>query len=762
MNVHAGGITLAVGTATRRPDSRIKLLGRETFVGDLSLKGALAARLVLSPYPHARIRSVDREAALQMQGVRFVLTAKELGPCDLLAEEEALYVGHPVAVVLADSEAEAEDGADQVRVDYEPLPANTDAAAAMQPDAPLTRPEGGHGDADAGAHGAAVTGVSGVAKPHNAGEMAVFRRGDVARAFQEADVVIEDTYRLPRVHQGYLEPQGIQAEPTPDGRMALYVSSQGAFTSRNFAARVLGQAPTHFRVTALAVGGGFGGKFALLEPLGARLAEVAQRPVKLLLDRSQDFLVVPNAPACEIFLRMGATRDGRITAIESEIRWDGGIDGGAPVGIAAFIGSTYPTDNLFIKSYEILTHTTPVGAYRAPGAPQAAFALESHVDRLARALGLDPMDFRLANVAREGMRMANDQPWPAVGSTECLEALKNHPLWQNRKGLPDGEGIGVSLAVWLGGLEPAAGGCRVEPDGTLTIQVGSVDLTGTNTSMALIAAEVFGLSPDQVRVVNPDTDSAPYAGAAGGSKTLYTVGKAVMEAAQQAREQVLEMAGKRLEAAPEDLELQDGRVFVRGVPSKSLSLGELSAMATRFGSPYPPLEGRSRNAIRTSAPGFAAHLAHVRVDRETGVTEVLHYVAVQDVGKAINPPAVDGQIRGGTAQGLGRTLLEAFPYDRSGQPLALTLADYALPGAGDLPNIEVVCVEVPSEEGPFGARGVGEPPAVPGPAAVASAIEDAIGVRLTELPVRPHTVVKALQESAASAQSARPAGTVHA
>jgi CO/xanthine dehydrogenase Mo-binding subunit len=316
-------------------------------------------------------------------------------------------------------------------------------------------------------------------------------------------------------------------------------------------------------------------------------------------------------------------------------------------------------------------------------------------------------------------------------------------------------GIGVALAVWMGGLEPAAGACRVEPDGTLTVQVGSVDLTGTNTSMALIAAEVFGLPVEKVRVVNPDTDAAPYAGAAGGSKTLYTVGKAVMEAAQDARNQVLEMAGQRLEAAPDDLELKDGRVFVRGVPSKSVSIGELAGLATRFGSPYPPLEGRARNAIRSTAPGFSAHLARVRVDRETGHVKVTGYVAVQDVGRAINPPAVDGQIRGGTVQGLGRALFEAFPYDRTGQPLALTLADYALPGAGDVPNIDVVRVEVPSEDGPFGAKGVGEPPAIPGAAALVSAIEAAVGVRLTVLPVRPASLVRAIVEQASDPPSSR-------
>lgn len=740
---------MAIGIATRRPDSRTKLLGRETYVADVALRGALHARLVLSPYAHARIRSVDITQALTVPGVRHVFTARELGTCGLLADGEVLYVGHPVAVVVATGEAEAEDGADQVRIDAEPLPANVDPAEAMRPEAPLTRPEGGAGSADAEAHGSVETGSGTLERPRNAGEVVVFRRGDVERALREADVVVEDTYRIPRVHQGYLEPQGVQAEPLADGRIALYVSSQGTFASRRYAAQVLGKAPTDLKVVGLAVGGGFGGKTGLLEPLAARLAEVIGRPVKLVLDRSQDFLVSRNGPACEIHLTMGATRNGRITALKADIRWDGGIEGGAPVGIAAqLLGSAYPVDHLFIRSYEILTHTTPVGAYRAPGAPQVAFALESHVDRLARSLGMDPIAFRLANVAREGMPMANDRPWPRIGAVECLEALQAHPLWQRRDRLPPDEGIGVALGWWPGGLEPAAGGCRVEPDGTLTVQVGSVDLTGTNTSMALIAAEVFGLRADKVRVVNPDTDAAPYAGMAGGSKTLYTVGKAVLEAAQEARRQVLDMAAQRLEAAPEDLELKDGQVWVRGVPSKSLSIGELAAMATRFGSPYPPLEGHARNALRSIAPGFSAHLAHVRVDRATGQVRVLAYVSVQDVGRAINPAAVDGQIRGGTAQGLGRALLEAFPYDASGQPLALTLADYALPGAEEVPDIDVVRVEVPAEDGPFGAKGVGEPPAIPGPAAVTAAIEDAVGVRLSTLPVRPGDVVAALAQKA--------------
>jgi CO/xanthine dehydrogenase Mo-binding subunit len=732
---------MPVGTPLRRPDAPDKLRGRARYLPDVRLAGARYARLVLSPHPHARILEVDAREALEVWGVEGVYTARELGEAGLLAQEEVLYVGHPVAVVVARDPYAAEDGAERVRVTYEPLPTVVDPEAALKPDSPPTRTQKGRGSADAEAHGSAVAGEEGEDHPRNAGQVVTFRRGQAEEAWARTAVVVEDTFFVPRVHQGYLETQGVAALEE-SGRITIWASTQGAFFSRRYAAQLTGHGEMDLRVVATEVGGGFGGKTGLLEPLAARLAEVTKKPVVLTLDRSQDMLVARPAPGARVTLRLGADREGNLTALEAYILFDAGADRGAPVGIAALLlGSVYRVPYLSIRSVEALTHKTPPGAYRAPGAPQVAFALEVAMNRLARQLGMDPIELRRKNLSLPGDPMADGRPWPAHGAAQVLEAMANHPLWRERHRLGPDEGIGVALGVWPGGLEPAAAACRVNPDGTVTVLTGSTNLTGTNTALAAIAAEALGLDPERVRVVQGDTDTAPFAGMAGGSKITYTVGRAVLLAAQEVRRQVLELAAQRLEADPQDLEIRQGRVEVRGVPARSLSLEELAQLSTRFGSPYAPLEGEGRVAIRSQAPGFAGHLAKVRVDRETGQVQVTEYVAVQDVGRALNPPEVEGQISGGTAQGLGRALAEELLHDETGQPVNVTLADYALPVATQVPPVQAVLVEVPAPEGPLGAKGVGEPPAIPPAAAVTSAVEEVTGRTLSRLPLRPEEVL---------------------
>ncbi|MDI3299306.1 MAG: xanthine dehydrogenase family protein molybdopterin-binding subunit [Bacillota bacterium] len=737
-----------IGRSQPRLDGPEKLRGSARYVADLHPAGLLHARLVLSPHAHARVRRIDTSGAVRAPGVVAVLTAADLEPTGLLAEGEVFYAGHPVAVVVAESEALAEDAAELVEVAYEPLPAVLDPEEAMRPGAPLVRelPEE-HASQAMAAHGAAAGGARDEPRPRNASDVVRFRRGDVEAGFAQADAVIEATYRAAAVHQGHIETHGVVAEAAPDGSLTIWTSTQGSFDTRQGTAGTLGLEEHRIRVVPMTVGGAFGGKFLLLEPLAAAVARRLGRPVRLVLDRVQDFLVSRPSPAAVIHLKMGARRDGSLTALQARLVFDSGAEPGSPVGIAALLlGGTYRVANLDIAGYEVLTHKSPAGAYRGPGAPQAYFALESHMDRLARRLELDPLDFRLRNAVREGDPRPDGRPWPRLGLVECLERLRDHPLWKERPAGPD-EGWGMAVGGWPGGLEPAAAGCRLDPDGTLTVQVGAVDITGSATSLAMIAAEVFGLAPDRVRVVNRDTDSSPFGGSAGGSKTVYTVGPAVQRAAEDARRQVLELAAERLEAAPEDLELRDGRVSVRGVPSRSVTLAELARLSTRFGSRYAPIHGHGRVAQRSSSPGFAVHLARVRVDRETGEVRVTGFLAVQDVGRAINPAEVAGQIRGGVAQGIGRTLLEQLVWDDAGQLLDANLADYRLPTGDDVPRIEAELVEVPAPDGPFGAKGVGEPPAIPVAAALANAVEAAVGVRLNEIPFRPEALLEAMKRA---------------
>jgi CO/xanthine dehydrogenase Mo-binding subunit len=418
------------------------------------------------------------------------------------------------------------------------------------------------------------------------------------------------------------------------------------------------------------------------------------------------------------------------------------------------LGSTYRCPNVDMRCYEVLTNKVSVGAYRAPTAPQATFALESTVNDLCLALEMDPLAFRLKNAIKEGDAMVGSRQAPRIGLLECLQKIQEHPLWINRatqKQAPEGfegwkVGIGIAAGGWPGGTEPAAAACRLEKDGTLTVVVGTVDLTGSDTSLALIAAEGLGMSASSVNVAHDTTDTMPYSGGTGGSKTTYTMGAAVLAAARDARNQILAIAADMLEASSDDLELNGDKVTVKGVPGKSLTLAEIAGASMRFAGRYEPVYGRGRSANRVSSPMFTAHMAKVAVDPDTGEVHVLDYVAAQDVGFGINPAEVEGQMHGGIAQGIGWALLEEFAYDENGQLLTSTLMDYALPHSQDVPNITTILVEVPSALGPFGSKGVGEPPVVPVGAAIANAIQDAVGVRMTQLPMTPERVFTAMHD----------------
>jgi CO/xanthine dehydrogenase Mo-binding subunit len=387
------------------------------------------------------------------------------------------------------------------------------------------------------------------------------------------------------------------------------------------------------------------------------------------------------------------------------------------------------------------------GAYRAPTAPPAAFAVESLIDELAHRLDMDPLDLRLRNVVGEGDANPAGQPFPIFGARQCLERIREHPLWSRRQDLPEGEGIGAAIGWWPGGYEPAAAVCRLDADGNLTIITGAADMSGVESGFATIAAEAFGVDPDRVRVVRADTSSAPYAGTSGGSKVTYTVGRAVERAASEARERLLEIAAEELEIAPEDLEIVNGAIQPAGVPAKALPIDELAPKILSFGGKYPPVEGHGRVAL-PPAPQSAAHLSHVRVDPDTGAVTLLAHVVAQDVGRALNPALVEGQMRGGTTQGLGWALLEELVHDSHGQLTTGTFVNYALPTAGVVPPIDTEIVEVPVPEGPYGAKGVGEAPVVGAPGAVANAVAAATGGRrVWDLPMTPERVWQAMNGS---------------
>ncbi len=744
----------SVGQSIRRPDGRPRVTGAERYTDDLSLPGMLHAHLVLSPYAHAEIGAVDARAALESPQVVAVVTSTDLPefardeePVDrsrfFLAHGRVAYVGQPVAVVLARSAAAAELAADLVSVDYQPLPVVPDITTSRSSDAQPVRRRGRTVSSEAAEHGAAPVEKWGNVSGVNVNGSLRYQRGDVDGAFRDAAVTVERTFHSYAVYQSYMEPRSVVASADPGGRITIYTPTQGQFMVRSALARALDLPETEIRVEPITVGGGFGGKMVLLEPLACLLAQRFSRPVKLTLTRQQDFMSTTPAPESLLTIALAADSSACLTALKADLWFDTGFFSNSPYQLVAqMIGSYYRFPNLDIRSAEVLTNRTGTGAYRAPGLTPMMFALESLIDEMAARFDISPLEFRLRNAAESGDPMSDGGSWPPFDLKALLNEACSSPLCTASK--KRGEGVGVAIGGLRGGAEAASASLRLNPDGTLGVMVGSVDLTGTTTGLTQIAAEAFGIATDRVRVVTAHSDSAPQFGLTGGSKVLYSVGNAVMAAAQDAREQVLAVASERLEAPIDDLQIIEDRVQVKGAPDRALPLTHVYAATIEQGGHFAPIFGRGNVANPEKSPAMAVHLAKVRVDSETGEVDLIGYHAIHDIGRAINPAEVEAQIHGGVVQGVGWGLFEALIYDEHGQPVTASFLDYAIPRAADLPEIFAQLVENPSPFGPFGAKGIGEAPVVAPAAAIANAIADATGVRLTDLPIRSEHVWKAL------------------
>ena len=734
---------MSVPTAgRRRQEGGEKVTGATRFTADLELSGLLHAHLLLSPLSSARITAIDSSAARAVAGVVDVVTGADLldaespGPDRPLAAGRVFYVGQPVVAIVAETQAAAADAVALVDIDYEVTDPVVDPISAMEAESPLVLDaDEAADDEDASLHGAsAAADEAPEERPRNVSGIAHLRRGNADRALREADVTVAGTYAIAGAHQSFLETHVAMVRPEPDGGMTVWSSTQGPFVVRDSVAAITGLPAHRVRVVPMPVGGGFGGKIELFESLLAVLSLRVRRPVRLALARSQEFVLGHPAPAARFDLELGAKKDGTFVGLKVRFHYDNGASAGWHAGLTAmFFGSTYRIPNFDVRGLEVSTNKTPADAYRAPGATQAYFALESAIDELALKLDLDPIELRLRNVSREGDPMADGQPWPRTASVEVLEEAKRHPLYTSPVG--PGEAVGVALGSWGGARTPSAAGCRVEPDGTVSVLVGSPDISGTATGLAMIAAEAFGVSPDRVRVEVGDTAAAPFSATSSGSQVTYSVGGAVIEAAREARRQLIEIATEELEAAPEDLDIIDGRVAVKGAPSRSIEITQLVKLSREFMGRYRPIEATGRSAVQSASPMFTVHIARVLFDRETGAYRLTGYAAIQDVGRAINPPEVEGQIHGGATQALGRALGEQLAYDADGQLRSGSFVDYELPTVDQIPNIDVRLVEVPSPVGPFGAKGVGEPPAIPGTAALANAVSRAAGVRIHDAPI---------------------------
>jgi CO/xanthine dehydrogenase Mo-binding subunit len=750
-----------IGLSIPRFDAPEKVTGRTQYVADLHLAGLLQAKLLRSPYAHARIKRIDASRARALPGVRAVLTAADIPQLKpgartrahaLLAIDRVVFAGQPVAAVAADDASIADEALDLIDVEYEPLPVAADPLESMLPTAPRVSDLGTEADtSEAQAHsGIAVSGTQTTTRAANIAQQGRLTRGDVAAEMARADLVVERTYRVPMVHQGYIEPHAAIADFDPYGRITIWTSTQGAFACRAEVADVLDLPEARIKVVPMECGGGFGGKIrALLEPLAVLLSQAAGKPVSLVMSRREELQAGMPAPAVIMRLKTGVKKDGTPLALEAETVVEAGAYSGALLTMSAvFIASVYLWPTFDVVGYEVLTNKPSVAAYRAPLAPQTHFAIDSHMDHIAHQLGLDPAEYKLRYLERGGDLMANNQPWAVNGARQCFELLAEHPLWREREawrasGGRDGHGLrgtGLAIGGWVPNIQPTSATVRLDSDGTLAVVTGSVDIAGTNMGLALIAAEAYGVDIERVRIVTGDTDTSPLTGLSAGSKTTYTMGAAVADAARDARQQTLAIAARELEVAIEDLDMEADSVVVRGVPDRSIKLATIGKRSNTFASPIPPVLGSASLAFDVQAPAFAAQLARLEIDPDTGEVTLHDFVVAQDVGKAINPLGIEGQMQGGVVQSLGFALTEGLLYDADGRLTNPSLLDYRKLTAADLPNIQTLIVEVPAPAGPFGARGVGEPPIVAAPAAIANAIEDATGLRLTDLPLTPEKI----------------------
>jgi CO/xanthine dehydrogenase Mo-binding subunit len=651
-----------------------------------------------------------------------------------MASDKVRYHGQAVAAVAASDPFIAEEAARLVEVEYEELPVVEDVLAAMQPEAPLvhedlcTEEEGKHEKA---------------ARPSNIATHMLYTRGDVEAGFREADVVLEHTYRTQMVHQGYLEPQACAARVEPDGKVTVWTSAQGIFTIRTQLVELLGLPASRIKVVPMEIGGGFGGKaLAFFEPTVVALAQKTGRPVKLVISREEVLRATgPGAPAV-ITVKAGAKRDGKLTAVSTTMRYDAGAFPGSPVGRGILVGlAPYKLENMWAEGFDVVTNKPRVQAYRAPGGTPAAFAVEALMDELAEAIEMDPLTFRLRNAAEQGDLLPLGMPLNRVGLKEILQQIHSHPCWTTPLHGPH-RGRGLALGYWIGGTFTSSAQVAINPDATASVFVGTVDLTGTRTTILQMVAEELQLTPPEISITVGDTDTAPYADLSGGSRITYTMSAAAYQACQDTLAQLKERAAEKLKVAQEDIEYAEKRFWAKSDPQTVVTLKDIARESIAWGK--GPIVGKGSTTRMQPAHAYAAHVADVEVDPETGKVKILNYTCFQDAGCAVNPVQVEGQLQGGAVQGIGWALTDEYVFEK-GILKNANLLDYRCPVALDLPMINTVIVEVPASDGPYGIRGTGEVPIVPPGAALANAIYRATGVRFYELPMNPERVFWALR-----------------
>ncbi len=741
-----------VGTRPIRHDGHDKVTGRAIFGMDYSAADLLYGKILRSPHPHARIKSVDASKALALPGVRAVVTADDLpqdperfvdlglGPVrlqfvrdNILASDKVLYKGHAVAAVAAASPHLAEEALALMEVEYEVLPSVLTAPDAMKDGATLLHDS--LRTSEAGELGDKASNIAGHFQN---------RIGDTEKGFEEADVIVERTFDTSTVHQGYIEPHNSTALWNTDGRLNIWCSTQGSFAVRDTTAMILDLPVSRIKVTPLEIGGGFGGKTVVyLDPVAALLSRKSGQPVKLVMMRQETFEGTGPTPGSHITVKMGATSEGTITAAQATLAYEAGAYPGSPVSFSSLCAfAAYDIANQLVDGYDVVVNKPKTEPYRAPGTTNLAFAVESVVDEMAEKLGMDPIDFRLNNAAKEGTQRADGIRHARIGCEEVLEAMKSHPHYSDPLDGPN-QGRGVAIGYWFNIGFHSSCVISVMSDGTVGLVEGSNDIGGSRAAIAMQAAEVLGIPAEDVHPSVVDTDSIGYTMVTGGSRTTFATGWAAYEAAQDVKRQMIDRAANIWEVDPGSLELSHG-VF-RSITDPELHM-TFKELATQLADTGGNIVGSASVNPAGVGGSFAGNIVDVEVDPETGKVDILRFTVVQDAGKAIHPSYVEGQMQGGSVQGIGWGLNEEYYMTDDGVMQNSTLLDYRMPTSMDLPMIDTVIVEVANPGHPFGVRGVGEANIVPPAGTIANAIHNATGIRMSKLPMNPRSIMEALWE----------------
>jgi xanthine dehydrogenase molybdenum-binding subunit len=739
-----------IGTRPIRHDGVDKVTGRARYGADYSFAGMLHGKVLRSPHAHARIRSINIDKAMALPGVKAIVTGADLpelpnrmeaigeipfNPHDcslnVLARDRVLYNGHAIAAVAATSPHIAEEALALIEVEYEPLPAAITLEQAMAPGAPII-------------HAELRTSDSGD-QPTNVASHLQFKRGDLEAGFAAASHIVEREFNTAMVHQGYIEPHNAVAMCNSDGRVTVYCSTQAPFELRQMIAQVVGIPLGDVKVVPAEIGGGFGGKcMVYLEPLAVLLSRKTGHPVKMVMNRAEVLRATGPTSGSLIKVKMGATAEGRITAAEISLAYEAGAFPGSPVGAGAMtLIAPYTIDNFLIDGYDVVVNRPKRGGYRAPGASNAAFAAETVIDELAERCEIDPIEFRIMNASREGTPQISGPPFKRIGFVEVCEALRDSEHYRSELEGAN-RGRGVAFGFWFNGGMQSSALVNIHVDGTASVVTSNPDIGGSRASIAMIAAEVLGMRVEDVRPSVADTDSIGQCDLTGGSRVTMATGMAVYEAAQDAVRQMKERAARIWRINPEDVDYADGKVISRNNGVAPMTVKDLAAKFVRTGG---PVSAKASVNVRGVGPAFAGLLVDIEVDPDTGKIDILRCTVAQDAGKAIHPSYVEGQMQGGTAQGIGWALNEEYYYDDRGVMRNAGFLDYRMPTCLDLPPIETRVVEVPNPLHPLGVRGVGEVSIVPPPAAVANALYRAAGIRMTDLPMSPPRVLKALQST---------------